>query len=88
MCKHFIENRHHITFNNHYEFKFTCTFTKIRKSFPEEIRNIKLKKGENKLYRIKNANILLFIINDKKQINLASNKYNYDLKIYQNNKGK
>ena len=100
MCKKLTGNNQHITFDNYYanidsfsflynnKFDFTCTFTKTRKSFPEDIRNIKLKKGENKLYKIKNTNILLFIINDKKQINLASNKYNCDMKIYQNNKGK
>jgi len=53
LYKHFIGNGHHITFDNYYsnidsfsflynnKFGFTCTFTKTRKFFPENIKNKK-----------------------------------------------
>ena len=80
ICKKLIRNNHLIAFDNYYanidsfsflfnnKFDFTCTFNKTIKSFPKDIRNIILKKGENKLYKIKNTNIILFILNDKNRL--------------------
>ena len=44
--------------------------------FSKKIKELELEKGESKLYNIKNTEIRLFFLKDKKQINLASNSYN------------
>ena len=95
------ENKNfHFTFDNYYNNIYTFLylknknievryiFSQKRKYFPKKIKELKLEKGESKLYNIKNTEIRLFFLKDKKQINLASNSYNAQKYKYKNKKCK
>ena len=51
---------------------FTCTFSKNRKAIPEEIKKVSLGKGDIRIYNIKNTEVLMMLVKDRKEVNIAS----------------
>ena len=88
-------NSYHFTFDNYYanifsishlynnEIDFTCAFLSNRKGFPETIKNIKIEKGENKLFKLNYTKIIFYFYKPKeKQVQFISNKYSAKMVKY------
>jgi len=67
---------------------FTFTFSRNRKAIPEEIKKVSLGKDDIRIYNIKNTEVLMMLIKDKKEVNIASNYFGYKTVKYKNKKGK
>lgn len=87
----FYANVHSIIALYRNEIDFTCTFSKNRKGFHQELKEVEAIPNETKVFQIKNTDIKFIYFKDntkKKQVQFISSKYGEQIYKYRNKAGK